>query len=66
MSYSYSRQNRTGCLDLDEIMPTTDGQCTEGRMEPAGAASWEACAEERERGKEHNSSSGQKKDYSAE
>lgn len=40
----------TGCLDLDEIMPKADGQCTEGRKQPAESPSWEdgICAEERE------------------
>lgn len=42
-------------------MPKADGQCTEGRKEPAGSPGWEgdACAEE-----QHNSNTGQKDDFS--
>lgn len=58
----------TGCLDLDEIMATADGQCMEGRKEPAGSPSWEdsTCAEKRgEHGRKRAQSSiGQKDDFS--
>lgn len=54
----------TGCLDLDEIMATADGQCMEGRKQPADLLAGKTVhvrkKEENTEGKEHKVALGRK------